>query len=162
MTTSAAFSPSPGPLPQGRGDRSCSHFCGDSSALWGKGQAAKEAGSVPLMFMAKWISRTRERVKGEHRVPPLQSLRPRKEIGASHCVRLPPRCTLCARGHKDVAVVVMRENESAMAKKFEDVHSIYCSERAGVTGVDRRCADRMHEMQFAGVQHQSWCSRRAR
>ena len=35
----------------------------------GKGQAAKEAGSVPLMFMAKWISRTRERVKGEHRVP---------------------------------------------------------------------------------------------
>jgi hypothetical protein len=37
----------------------------------------------------------------------------------------PPRCTLCARGHKDVAVVVMRENESAMVNKVEDVHSIY-------------------------------------
>ncbi|BBE77720.1 hypothetical protein MRY16398_27760 [Phytobacter sp. MRY16-398] len=30
-----------------------------------------------------------------------------------------------ARGHKDVAVVVMRENELAVAKKVEDVHSIY-------------------------------------
>ena len=65
-------------------------------------------------------------------------------------------------GHKDVAAVGMRENESAMAKKVEGVHSIYCSERAGVAGVYRRCADRMHKMQFAGVQHQSWCSRRAR
>jgi len=32
---------------------------------------------------------------------------------------------LCARGHKDFAVVVMRENESTMAKKVEDVHSIH-------------------------------------
>ncbi|MDV2875284.1 hypothetical protein, partial [Phytobacter diazotrophicus] len=36
----------------------------------------------------------------------------------------PPRCTLCARGAKDVAVVIMRENKSAVAKKVEDVHSI--------------------------------------
>ena len=28
-------------------------------------------------------------------------------------------------GDKDVAVVVMRENESAMAKKVEDIHRIY-------------------------------------
>ncbi len=28
-------------------------------------------------------------------------------------------------GHKDVAVVVMRENELAVAKKVEDIHSIY-------------------------------------
>ncbi|MEH3452319.1 hypothetical protein, partial [Phytobacter diazotrophicus] len=37
----------------------------------------------------------------------------------------PPRCTLCARGHNDVAVVVMRENGQPWLKDVENVHRLY-------------------------------------
>ncbi|BBE75158.1 hypothetical protein MRY16398_02140 [Phytobacter sp. MRY16-398] len=53
--------------------------------------AAQEEGSVHLMFMAKCHLRTRERVKGNTAFPFTIPAAPQK-IGASHCVRLPPRC----------------------------------------------------------------------
>ncbi|MDU4999767.1 MAG: hypothetical protein E6265_24760, partial [Enterobacteriaceae bacterium] len=36
-----------------------------------------------------------------------------------------PRCTLCAMGHKDVAVVVMLENGQPWLKDVENVHRLY-------------------------------------
>ncbi len=114
-----------------------------------------EEGSVHLIFMAKWNLRTRERVKGNTAFPFTIPAAPQRNrcfalrsspaplpaVGLTRVTRPIPGARpsgqrvkrglnpLAARsapeGHKNVAVVVMRENESAMAKKVEDIHRIY-------------------------------------